>query len=286
MLRWLYPTTCALCHESSDTCLCESCREKLPRVPRPICLTCGSPVLSGQSSAHSCPHCEGKSRTYGLARSALMMTGAVSRLLHDFKYHHAGYLAPAFALLLEEVWQQTPFFARYDDWVLTPVPVTRSRLYERGYNQAEELARALGKRLSLRVQPMLERLSVEGGRSQTHLSSAARQRNAFTSFRVRPELMEADGEESLPSRVLHLPSRMLRFSSRVLRLSSGALRLPPRVLLVDDVYTTGATARACSRLLSKLPGVEQVGVLTLVRAMSLPAEAGETTAAPGEKAAV
>ena len=280
MLRWLYPTTCVLCHECSDTCLCEACREKLPRVPRPICLTCGSPVLSGQSSAHSCPQCRRKPRTYSLARSALMMTGEVPRLLHDFKYHHAGYLAPAFALLLEEVWRQTPLFARYDDWVLTPVPVTRSRLYERGYNQAEELARALGRRLSLRVQPMLERLTVEGGRSQTHLSGAARQRNAFASFRVRPGLTEADGEEGFLSRVRHLPSRLLRFSSGVLRLSSRGLRLPPRVLLVDDVYTTGATARACSRLLSELPGVEQVGVLTLVRAMSLPSEAGEATASP------
>ncbi len=271
MLRWLYPITCALCHESSDTCLCEACREKLPRVPRPICLTCGSPVLSGQSSAHSCPHCEGKSRTYGLARSALMMSGEVPRLLHDFKYHHASYLAPAFALLLEEVWQQTPFFARYDDWVLTPVPVTRSRLYERGYNQAEELARALGRRLSLRVQPMLERLTVGGERSQTHLSGAARQRNAYASFRVRPELAERDGE--------CLTSRVLRFASRV-------LHLPPRVLLVDDVYTTGATARACSRLLSKLPGVEQVGVLTLVRAMSFPAGVGDAAASPGVEAVV
>lgn len=236
MFRWIYPTTCALCHESSDTCLCPACRESLPRVPLPICLTCGSPVPSGQSSAYSCPQCEGYSRRYDFARSAWVMAGKVPPLLHDFKYRRAGHLARAFALSLEEVWRKTPALARHDDWVLTPVPVTWARLYERGYNQAEELARALARRLSLRVELMLERLPVEGARSQTRLSVAARQRNAAASFRLLPRL---------------------RFS--------GAP--PVRVLLVDDVYTTGATARACSRLLASLPSVKQVGVLTLARAL-------------------
>lgn len=251
MLRWLYPTTCALCHESSDACLCSACRESLPRVPLPICLTCGSPVPSGQHSAYSCPECEGYPRSYDAARSAWVMAGKVPTLLHDFKYHHASYLAPAFALQLEEVWKKTPILTRHDDWVLTFVPVTWARLYERGYNQAEELARALARRLSLRVTPMLERLPVEGGRSQTRLSVAARQSNAAASFRLLPRL----------------------------RFRGGAA--PTRVLLVDDVYTTGATARACSRLLTGLPSVKQVGVLTLARAIPASSHVGGSAATSG-----
>lgn len=119
-----------------------------------------------------------------------------------------------------------------------PVPIDAHRQHERGYNQAELLARELASLCGKPVaQPLTRLLSEEDKRSMTRMSARARQQQA----------------------------------NKVYALSSARekqnVALPSRLVIVDDVYTTGATARACARMLKKLPGVQEVGVLTLARAM-------------------
>ncbi len=234
MLSWLYPGICELCGQRSELSLCPDCLAALPRLPRPICLYCGASLAEAVSDAMHCPECSGLPRSFSFARPALEQTEETMQLIHKLKYQHANHLAPALAPVLAELWEQNPPLRAHADWVLVPVPASPQHLFSRGYNQAEELARALAKLRGLRVLPALRRRDAHRS-SQTQLSAAQRLANAFASYSPLPAY------------------------------ASGRRALPPHLLVVDDVFTTGATARACAHALRSLPGVEEVGVITLLR---------------------
>lgn len=236
MLDWIFPRVCELCHEPSPLELCEACAAGLPRVPRPVCLYCGAPVAGEQEDPHRCRECSARPRCFDFARSALASGEDTLRLIYRLKYHRANYLARALAGFLNSLWESTPALMQHDDWALVPVPVGAGRLHRRGYNQTAELARALARMRGLQILHPLERRPT-GAESQTRLSAAERWRNARRAYAPLPSWSKG-----------------------------GRRRLPPRLVLVDDVYTTGSTARACSLALKSIGGVEKVGVLTLMRA--------------------
>lgn len=234
MLRWLFPITCSLCGKASELTLCEDCLAKLPRVPRPICLYCGAPVIGEQQDAYHCPACKGKPRPFDFARSALLTGNESMDLIHRLKYKGASHLAAALAPALCEQWHNTPELAQYGNAAIVPVPIGKLHLRHRGYNQAEELARPLAKMLKLPLREPLQRIDVKTD-SQTRLSAAERLKNARLIYHPLPAY------------------------------ETGAKALPSHVVLVDDVYTTGATVRACAAVLKRLPGIQKVAVLTLLR---------------------
>lgn len=235
MLSWLFPSTCELCGESAEMTICPDCLGRLPRIPAPICLHCGAPTAGQQVVADRCEECAGHPRSFSMARQALRQTEEIMQLVYAFKYHGAIHLARPLAWLLNELWEKTPHLCQRKDWVLVPVPVTPNKLYARGFNQAEELARALSRYRGICFENLLVRRET-GVLSQTRLSLHARRLNAMRAYRLkRPGV----------------------FSRRK--------AYPPYLVLVDDVFTTGATARACATQLKKLPGVKEVVVISLVR---------------------
>ncbi len=156
------------------------------------------------------------------------------QLIYRLKFCREIYMARACAPLLAELWGSHRVLSDVDDWVLVPVPVSSSRLMERRYNQARELALALSQlRGNLPVSEMLIRLG-SSVKSQATLSAGQRMVHAKSVFRVHRDY------------------------------ESGRKMAPPHILLVDDLYTTGSTARICASLLKKLPGVKKVGVITLI----------------------
>ncbi len=235
MLSWLFPATCELCGESAGQGVCPECLARLQRIPAPICLHCGAPTAGQQTDPDRCENCAGHPRSFSIARQALRQTESAMQLIYRFKYNRGIYLARPLAQLLDELWEQTPHLLARQDWVLVPVPVTHGKLYSRGYNQAAELARQLARLRHLRMMELLIRRDT-GVLSQTRLTAAARRLNAMRAYRCKR------------------PSFCLRASV-----------YPARIVLVDDVFTTGSTARACATQLRKLPGVREVAVLTLVR---------------------
>lgn len=235
MLHWLFPQTCTLCGEPTEgPTLCEACLAALPRVPTPICLSCGSPTGGTAESADCCPACARHHRKLAFARSVLIYSPEAMQLVHAIKYRRANHLAPALAPLLEELWEETPLLRQHSDWVLVPVPIRYERLWQRGYNQAEELALALAERRKLPLLHALERRRTDSA-SQTRLSAALRERNARRAYHPLPSY------------------------------AGGKRELPPHLLLIDDVYTTGATLRACAAALKSCRKDAVVGALTLLR---------------------
>ena len=200
----VYPLRCIGCSETGSL-LCPSCRERLPQLTPPLCPRCSLPLPLGGY----CRACRDQPPITDGVRSAFAMDGLARDMVHGLKYRGWRALAAPMGALMAD--------AMDDTWavdIVAPVPLHRRRIRERGFNQAEELARAVADRLGV---PMaadaLERLrhSPPQARSASAIERRLLVRDAF-----------AVGRRSARGR---------------------------RVLLVDDVCTTGATLDACATAL-------------------------------------
>ncbi|HLU07604.1 MAG TPA: ComF family protein [Woeseiaceae bacterium] len=210
--------------------VCFSCRADLPRVADP-CGRCNQPLRRAgsrerpnpEASGIDCADCQQRPPPFHRARAAVLYEFPVDVSLKAFKFGHALYYVPAFAeLLLAE------FLLNFEmSDALVPVPLHRLRYATRGFNQAAELCRHLGKATGTPVVTNLRR--TRWTRPQSNLDAASRRRNLKDAFAV-----------------------------------VGGLdcRHP---LIVDDVMTTGETARQLARTLMDA-GAETVNVLTVARA--------------------
>ena len=180
-------------------------------IEAPACDGCGEPQVFAQPGR--CLACETRPRAYDRARAACLYDEASRGLILALKHGDRTDYGPLFARWLSRA--AAPLLVEAD-WI-APVPMRRSRLFARRYNQAAEIARPLARLSRIRYLPdALQRVG-EGG--QAGRGRRARRAAAQGAFRVT---------------------------------AAGALRLSDaRVLLVDDVVTTGATAEACARALKR-----------------------------------
>ncbi len=241
MLRWLFPHVCELCGDDWETesSLCPECCElRVPRVPKPLCLHCGSPVYMRLDDPWVCPECEDKPRHFEFARAGFYGTDEMLELMHRYKYGRETHFARSFAQLMAEHWRLHPILSRRRNWTLVPVPVTRQKLFHRRFNQSLLLAEELRRHFpQFRIaQPLERRASTI--HSQTQLTAHQRMANANKIYRLKRGYLKG-GRKTLPS---------------------------GHLVLIDDVYTTGSTLRSCARQLRKIKMVEQVVVITAMRA--------------------
>lgn len=210
--------------------VCGRCRSRLLPPPPPLCPRCGFPRLrTGRLAAPTCQECMDWTPALRAARSACLLREPASALVHQLKYRAWHGLAPLMAQTMAGV--ILPADVTAEARLVVPVPTTDTRLRQRGYNQAELLARSLASRSGRSVIHALRRGT--GASSQTTLQPAARLANVAGAF-AAVDGVEADiGGEHL--------------------------------LLVDDVLTTGATVTACSQALVAA-GARCVSVLTFARA--------------------
>ncbi|MEG1071768.1 MAG: ComF family protein [Akkermansia sp.] len=241
---WIYPHPCERCGERtlSRYCLCESCLSLLETLPRPLCPHCGGPVSGSVATIEHCENCgngeQGQGKGQGgyhfdFARAPFANVGKVRELILAFKYGGALHLAKTLAWLMSDMWEQYPDCLNGRDWCLVPIPMHHKKRAKRGYNQADELASALGKLLKL---PVIHALT----RNSDLVSQASLDRK---------------------ERLKHV--RLLYGMNQSCQ-RRGALS-GKNVLLIDDILTTGSTADACARILKKEAKVQTVGVLTVAR---------------------
>jgi ComF family protein len=223
------PPRCLRCGVTVDAmgALCAGCWSEMAFLGPPLCACCGYPFEFDLGPGALCGACTRQMPAYGRARAVLRYDEASKDLILAFKHADRTDGAPAYGAWLARAGADL----LSDAELIAPVPLHWTRLFARRYNQAALLTLALGAASGLQVVPDLLRRRRRTP-SQGRLSAAARERNVAGAFVIHPR-----HRDTVAGR---------------------------RILLVDDVLTTGATAEACARLLRR-GGAADVDVLTLAR---------------------
>ena len=229
LLDLLYPPVCLNCDApvaTPDT-VCPACFVQLRPITAPLCPRLGIPFDVWLGDDVVSAEAISDPPPFGRARAAVIYGPVASTIISRLKYGDRPELARFCARLMA--------IAGHELWadrpVLVPVPLHKERQRARRYNQSAELARVLGQYTGLRVETGLVQ-RIRKTRQQVGLSGDGRQRNVAGAFAVPPQML--------------------------------ARAAGKRVVLVDDVYTTGATVKAVTRALLKA-GAHSVDVVTFAR---------------------
>lgn len=228
-LDLLLPPQCLGCGDLVDEvgALCADCWGKITFLGAPCCAACGLPFEYDPGAGVLCGGCARQRPAYTRARAALSYDEHSRGLILAFKHGDRTDAAPAYARWLARAGAELLDGAE----AVLPVPLHWTRLFARRYNQAALLAQHLARQAGLAYEPDVLRRKRRTP-SQGRLSASARRRNLRGAFAVRP-------------------GQRPRIARR-------------RLLLIDDVMTSGATAQACALTLLRA-GAAQVDVLTLAR---------------------
>jgi ComF family protein len=237
-LKWLrraidlvYPRNCQFCGdalgEEHAGVVCPACLGNAKPIAPPFCQRCALPFDGKLPEPFQCGYCKDLKFHFSRAVAACRAEGVVRDCIHRFKYNREMYFERHLADWLVEAGR------RWIEWphvnAIVPVPLYPRKERAREFNQAERLAQALGRAVGVRVFPRwLQRVKETG--TQTKLDAESRRANVRDAFAARGDAAMAGW----------------------------------RVVLVDDVFTTGATLDSCARVLRQ-QGAQDVIALTVAR---------------------
>jgi len=224
LIDFVFPKICPVCNEivsGGKGGICNDCERKLPYIGDSYCMKCGKPVEEDEEYCRDCIRC---THEYKEGRAALVYDEITSKSIYRFKYNHKREFAKVYGRIIDERLGEK--IRSWDADVIIPVPVHKSKLKKRGYNQAGLIADELSKRLNI---PVCNSLVVRNKATtvQKELSAAARQNNLKKAFNVT--------------------RNDVKYRT---------------VLIVDDIYTTGATVDAMARCLKGV-GIQNVYFVSL-----------------------
>jgi ComF family protein len=227
LLDWLLPSRCALCRHTGDAAICAHCRARYLAATPARCPQCAL-LLPVGASGH-CGACLRAPPAFDAAVAACDYAAPADGLIQALKFHGELALAPCFARLLRDAVERAGLPSLPS--LLLPVPLGPRRLRERGFNQALEIARPLGRMLGVQAEARLA-VRVRDTAAQARLALDEREANMRRAFAMTP---------------------------------AGAVRVRGlHVGLVDDVLTTGSTLDALAALLKRY-GAAQVTALVVAR---------------------
>jgi ComF family protein len=230
----IFPPRCITCgavlEEHGPLPFCPPCTAGIHFIRSPLCPRCGIPYPVTEGEDHLCGECLATTRPYAISRAVGRYEGTLLTAIHLFKYQGKIGIGKLLGRIMAD-FAGTQWDMRVFSAIM-PVPLHRKRLRERGFNQAVILAREVAKRFSLPLDFMTLRRKVFTA-PQVGLGKEDRSANVRGAFLVRK-----------PQKV------------------AGR-----RILLVDDVTTTGSTLRECASALMH-EEAEAVAVLTLARAVT------------------
>ena len=224
VIRILYPRRCPVCQiiVTEKGYVCRECKQQLPYIKEPRCKKCGKSLDS--EVQEYCFDCTKGHHVFDKGIALWQYTKSMKQSIHRFKYDNKREYSDFY---IEEILKQ------YGTWIeslqvdaIIPVPLHRSKQRSRGFNQAELLAKGIGKALQIPVEAkVVERYRKT--KVQNVLNDTERKNNVKKAFKI---------------------------AGNVVKLK--------KVLLVDDIYTTGSTIDAIAEVL-KEAGVEQVYICCL-----------------------
>lgn len=223
----LVPPLCLACHGrlSTHDALCPKCWSGIDFIRAPLCDRLGLPMPYDTGAPMISAAAAAKPPAYDRARAVARFDKVMRTLVHDLKFHDRHDARRLFGRWLAEAGSEL----LVDADLIVPVPLTRTRLLSRRFNQSAILAHEVARVAHVKVEP-LALLRVRATKPQVGLSREQRRQNVAGAFAVAP--------------------------------SRKAMIAGAKIVLVDDVITTGATAEACARAL-KRAGAVRVDVLAL-----------------------
>lgn len=231
IIDFFYPQRCLLCEQlckssaRSGVDLCQACEADLPLITD-ACFQCGIP-LPDSHDQQLCGQCQQKAPEYDRVISIYHYQNPVIWLIHEMKFK----ARPVFIRLLGELMSRSlsNIVAIQPDAII-PVPLYYKRQQQRGFNQSEEIAKVVARKLGCHLDlKLLERH--RGGPQQSGLDARQRRKNIRNAFRIKP----------------------------------GAGKQYRHVAVIDDVMSTGSTVNEVARMLKK-HGIKQVDIWVLARA--------------------
>lgn len=224
LLDMVYPRTCPVCSgiPPRGEYVCEDCRVKLPYIKGPRCMKCSKPIL--EKEEEYCYDCMKKKHSYVSGRAVWVYDDVMRESIARYKYKGSLEYAEFYG---KEIADCHGKWIKVHGDILVPVPLHKRKQRIRGYNQAEVLAKIIGEKLQIPVRSKGLYRSRDT-LPQKELNDAERLKNLAKAF-------EADKEQFSPAE---------------------------KVMLVDDIYTTGSTIEACTKALQKA-GVREIYFISI-----------------------
>jgi ComF family protein len=219
MLEILYPRRCAVCDEIEVTGkgICPLCKDKVHVAGEPACKKCGKPLVDERKEF--CTDCGKKHHVYTQGKAVFVYEGGIRNSMYRFKYGNKREYAEFYADAAIE--KYGTWLKRTEAEVLIPVPMFPRKKRLRGYNQAEVFAQALGRKTGIPVERHLIK-RVRNTTPQKELNDLQRRSNLKNAFQLTSDIVKYK-----------------------------------KVVLVDDIYTTGSTMDEISKTL-KESGVKKI----------------------------
>lgn len=212
-LSVLYPSFCINCGKRTDNPypLCDLCMADIKEIEPPYCNICGKPLPSGVNF-NICGSCISSRPPFKMARSGYIYRDVLKKVIHEWKYAKKRSFSKFVDIFLEKALLKSDLPV-YNIDMISFVPISKSKLKNRGFNQVEDISKYISIKFNI---PLFKGIrKKEGFQDQTLLSRNDRLRNVKGAFYL---------SEALPKYVKNL-------------------------LIIDDVYTTGATVSEISSLI-------------------------------------
>lgn len=222
ILGIIYPKTCCFCGKVSEKELCDVCAKKVIYIEEPRCKCCGKPVRYAEQEY--CYDCQKNTHAYEQGKSLWIHKMPVSLSIYQFKYKNRRIYGEFYAKEMARIYGNLIRFWGVE--VIVPIPLHRRKKRLRGYNQAAVIAKQLGKIMGIPVD----------------CNSIVR--NRYT--RPQKELNDKERKQNL-KQAFSVTNKWKNYK---------------RVLLIDDIYTTGSTMDTVAEELKK-NGVQKVWFLTI-----------------------
>lgn len=234
LIMFIFPARCRLCGEALDPSdgyyICRRCWNEKEFLNHPYCEICGHPLnpeANLPDKIYQCRYCP-EEVNFRKARSIVDYDSSVGEAIKLLKYHGKIVMAKLLAELMVDALPNLFFIEDYD--LIIPVPIHKKRYIKRGYNQVEVIGRILSHEVNIPLE-VLNLVKIKDTPSQTSLGISDRKKNVRGSFEIA-DPTDLEGK---------------------------------RILLIDDVMTTGATVNECSKVLANKGKTKYIDVFTIAR---------------------